>query len=94
MLCISSLNVPQYQIRFLGYKGVVRVDPELEGIQMRLRPSMEKFKVHDIHEADIEIARAFSSPGKMYLNRYVERTVVSTSSQLMTFSAQAFNHDS
>lgn len=94
MLRILLPIVSQYQIRFLGNKGVVRVDPELEGIQMRLRPSMEKFKVHDIHEADIEIARAFSNPGKMYLNRYVEITVVSTSSQLSTFLAQALNHDS
>jgi len=56
-------------IRFLGYKGVVSVDDELEGIQMRLRPSMRKFNVPETDFADIEIARAFSYPNALYLNR-------------------------
>ena len=59
----------QYQIRFLGYKGVVAVDERLEGVIMRLRPSMRKFTVPGVEEADIEIARAFPRPNATYLNR-------------------------
>ncbi|KAG7448123.1 RdRP-domain-containing protein [Guyanagaster necrorhizus] len=62
-----------YQIRFMGFKGVVAVDPELDkepnGIRMRLRPSMKKFEDSRSMEADIEIARAFDKPGTSYLNR-------------------------
>ena len=57
----SSINV--------GYKGMVVIDYQLEGITMRLRPSMRKFEVPEQKEADIEIARAFERPGKAYLNR-------------------------
>lgn len=63
----------QYQIRFLGYKGVVAVDLELDrdpnGIRMKLRPSMRKFEDSRLAEADIEIARAFDRPNTSYLNR-------------------------
>lgn len=52
----------QYQIRFLGYKGVVAVDEQLEGIFMRVRKSMNKFKGHGEDFAQIEIAKAFSKP--------------------------------
>ncbi|THH29583.1 hypothetical protein EUX98_g4606 [Antrodiella citrinella] len=59
-----------YQIRFLGYKGVVSVDPELQGIKMRLRPSMNKFSVpQEEEEAEIEIAKAFEHAGRAHLNR-------------------------
>ncbi|TCD70921.1 hypothetical protein EIP91_000827 [Steccherinum ochraceum] len=59
-----------YQIRFLGYKGVVSVDHELKGIKMRLRPSMNKFSVpQDEEEAEIEIAKAFERAGEAHLNR-------------------------
>ncbi|OSX65461.1 hypothetical protein POSPLADRAFT_1134844 [Postia placenta MAD-698-R-SB12] len=58
-----------YQIRFLGYKGVVAIDEQLQGIKMRLRESMNKFKVHEEELAEIEIARAFHYPGTSYLNR-------------------------
>ncbi|KAF7980169.1 hypothetical protein HWV62_39639 [Athelia sp. TMB] len=58
-----------YQIRFLGYKGVVAVDVQLPGIFMRLRPSMNKFKGREDEFAEIEIARAFSKPNTSYLNR-------------------------
>ncbi|KAH8099527.1 RdRP-domain-containing protein [Cristinia sonorae] len=59
-----------YQIRFLGYKGVVSIDHELEGIKMRLRPSMNKFSVpQEEEEADIEIAKAFERAGEAHLNR-------------------------
>ncbi|KAI0647398.1 RdRP-domain-containing protein [Trametes meyenii] len=58
-----------YQIRFLGYKGVVVVDHRLEGIKMRLRPSMNKFEALDKDVAPIEIARWFDKPGTSYLNK-------------------------
>ncbi|KAF9010144.1 RNA dependent RNA polymerase-domain-containing protein [Cyathus striatus] len=67
-----SIQPSAYQIRFLGYKGVVSVDEELDkrvdGILMRLRPSMRKFESH-ADEADIEIAMSFTNPGTCYLNR-------------------------
>ncbi|KAI0718290.1 RdRP-domain-containing protein [Fomitopsis betulina] len=56
-------------IRFLGFKGMVGVDERLEGIKMRLRPSMNKFKALDEEIGEIEIARAFDRPGVSYLNR-------------------------
>uniref|UniRef100_A0A0W0FPC4 RNA-dependent RNA polymerase n=1 Tax=Moniliophthora roreri TaxID=221103 RepID=A0A0W0FPC4_MONRR len=62
-----------FQIRFLGFKGMVAVDRELDKhggkIRMRLRPSMRKFSNRSAVEADIEIARAFERPNKSYLNR-------------------------
>ncbi|KAH8998323.1 RdRP-domain-containing protein [Lactarius hatsudake] len=58
-----------YQFRFLGYKGVVVVDHRLEGIKMRLRDSQHKFPVHNIEEAEFEIARTFDYPNPAYLNR-------------------------
>ncbi|VDB83377.1 unnamed protein product [Peniophora sp. CBMAI 1063] len=60
-----------YQIRFLGYKGVVVVDERLEGILMRLRPSQRKFESHMVESAGIEIARAFDYPNRVHLNRPV-----------------------
>ncbi|KAJ6531309.1 RNA dependent RNA polymerase-domain-containing protein [Mycena capillaripes] len=74
----SGTNLIQpsaYQIRFLGYKGVVAVDEELDkspdGILMRLRPSMKKFESDDVTamNAEIEIAMAFEKPNTAYLNR-------------------------
>jgi RNA-dependent RNA polymerase len=63
----------QFQIRFLGYKGVVAVDRELDklagAIQMRLRPSMRKFENKRAEDAEIEIAQAFYAPNACYLNR-------------------------
>ncbi|KAF5373803.1 hypothetical protein D9758_000837 [Tetrapyrgos nigripes] len=60
-----------YQIRFLGFKGVVSVDKELDRgpIKMRLRESMKKFESDIPEEADIEIALAFERPIVSYLNR-------------------------
>ncbi|KAI6116669.1 RNA dependent RNA polymerase-domain-containing protein, partial [Pisolithus croceorrhizus] len=68
----NAANVVQpsaYQIRFLGYKGMVVVDPFLEGIHMRLRPSMRKFDVQGRDYAEIEIASAFGKPKPASLNR-------------------------
>ncbi|KAI8989763.1 RdRP-domain-containing protein [Trametes punicea] len=58
-----------YQIRFLGYKGMVVIDHRLQGIKMRLRPSMNKFEAREKDDAQIEIARWFNKPGTSYLNR-------------------------
>ncbi|KAF9265704.1 RdRP-domain-containing protein [Marasmius fiardii PR-910] len=63
-----------YQIRFLGFKGMVVVDKQLDQVEgkirMRLRPSMRKFGNRtDVGPADIEIARSFERPNSSYLNR-------------------------
>ncbi|PPQ77522.1 hypothetical protein CVT25_011319 [Psilocybe cyanescens] len=69
----SILKPSAYQIRFLGYKGVVVIDEELDkngnNIHMRLRPSMRKFEVRDNKIAPLEIAQAFELPNTCYLNR-------------------------
>ncbi|CAL1705570.1 unnamed protein product [Somion occarium] len=65
----TAVQPSAYQIRFLGYKGVVGIDERLEGIKIRLRPSMNKFKIPGDDEAEIEIAQAFERPGMTYLNR-------------------------
>ncbi|EIW57530.1 RdRP-domain-containing protein [Trametes versicolor FP-101664 SS1] len=66
-----TLKPSAYQIRFLGFKGIVVVDETLEGVYMRLRPTMNKFKAHADDEADaeIEIAKAFIYPGTARLCR-------------------------
>ncbi|KAG6332429.1 hypothetical protein ID866_6657 [Astraeus odoratus] len=58
-----------YQIRFLGYKGIVCVDQQLKGIYMCLRESMKKFDVPGKVYADIEIAGVFNKPKTANLNR-------------------------
>ncbi|KAF5363416.1 hypothetical protein D9756_000381 [Leucocoprinus leucothites] len=69
----QSIIPSAYQIRFLGYKGVVAIDEQLDrtgnGIHMRLRDSMRKFSVSNDQEAPIEIAQAFEHPNVCYLNR-------------------------
>ena len=60
-----------FQFRFLGYKGVVAVDHRLQGTKMRLRESQRKFRVHDVDEAEFEIARSFDYPNPVHLNRFV-----------------------
>jgi len=69
----SPTYTAKYQIRFLGFKGVVAVDKELDKgkIRMRLRDSMKKFDGGRPEKADIEIARAFERPNMTYLNRFV-----------------------
>ncbi|KAG6878981.1 hypothetical protein C0992_006116 [Termitomyces sp. T32_za158] len=69
----GTVQPSAYQIRFLGYKGVVGVDEQLDklssGIRMRLRKSMNKFAVSEAEEAEIEIAQSFERPNTCYLNR-------------------------
>ncbi|KAJ3544083.1 hypothetical protein NMY22_g2912 [Coprinellus aureogranulatus] len=76
----GALVPSAYQIRFLGYKGVVAVDREMDRvnetrkagehpIHMRLRPSMRKFENKKVESANIEIAQAFHAPNVCYLNR-------------------------
>ncbi|KAI0703549.1 RdRP-domain-containing protein [Cytidiella melzeri] len=64
-----SVKPSAYQIRFLGCKGMVSVDPQLEGVMMRVRNSMVKFQGAFEERASIEIARAFERPTTCYLNR-------------------------
>jgi hypothetical protein len=52
------------------YKGVVAIDLQLEGVKMRLRPSMKKFEVPNVESAEIEIVQPFGYPINAYLNRY------------------------
>jgi hypothetical protein len=47
------------------------VDHHLQGIKMRLRESQRKFPVHDVEEAEFEIARSFDYPNPVHLNRFV-----------------------
>ena len=44
---------------------------QLEGIKMRLRPSMKKFEVPNVESAEIEIVQPFGYPINAYLNRYL-----------------------
>jgi RNA-dependent RNA polymerase len=69
--CLGREPPSAYQFRFLGYKGVVVVDHRLEGIKMRLRGSQRKFPVHNVEEAEFEIARSFDYPNPVHLNRLV-----------------------
>ncbi|KAG6376279.1 RNA dependent RNA polymerase-domain-containing protein [Boletus reticuloceps] len=68
-LLVNSIVPSAYQIRFLGCKGVVSVDPRLEGIHMCIRPSMNKFEVPGEEYGTIEIARAIGKPNIPHLNR-------------------------
>ncbi|KAI0780590.1 RdRP-domain-containing protein [Trametes elegans] len=64
-----AITPDAYQIRFLGFKGVVVIDRRLTGVKMRLRKSMNKFEALDKDVAPIEIARWFDKPGTSYLNK-------------------------
>ena len=75
-----------YQFRFLGYKGVVVVDHKLQGIRLRLRESQRKFPVHDVEEAEFEIARSFDYPNPVHLNRFVCRAFPSLALTCTRFS--------
>ncbi|KAA1469185.1 RdRP-domain-containing protein [Dentipellis sp. KUC8613] len=81
----NSVMPSAYQIRFLGYKGVVVVDYRLEGVKMRLRPSMRKFRSHDVESAEIEIARAFERPNRSYLNRPLVTVLEDRGAEIKTF---------
>ncbi|CAE6500268.1 unnamed protein product [Rhizoctonia solani] len=58
---------PAFQIRIGGSKGMVRLDPKLEGRVLCLRPSMTKFDAE--HDLSLEIARAFVTYSPCFLNR-------------------------
>ncbi|KAI8487424.1 hypothetical protein Bbelb_348930 [Branchiostoma belcheri] len=64
----DNQRVPSaYQIRYAGVKGMLAVDPTLQGEIMQYRKSMNKFRsLHDV----IEIC-ATSHPGRLFLNRQV-----------------------
>lgn len=68
--CVTSAYLRLLFVdRFLGYKGMLVVDERLDGIRMRLRPSMRKFVVDNGDDAWLEIARAFDRPNSYALNR-------------------------
>jgi RNA-dependent RNA polymerase len=56
-----------FQIRLVGAKGMLSVEPKLSGDVVVLRHSMIKFDAP--HSTDVEIAQAFVRPSKYYLNR-------------------------
>ena len=56
-----------FQVRILGAKGVLSVDPNLDDLVLCLRPSMEKFESNITPQ--VEIARSFDRPVKFFLNR-------------------------
>ncbi|CAE6450557.1 unnamed protein product [Rhizoctonia solani] len=56
-----------FQIRIGGSKGMVRLDPKLEGRVLGIRPSMTKFEAD--HDLSLEIARAFVNYSPCFLNR-------------------------
>ncbi|KAG8734164.1 hypothetical protein FRC11_010382 [Ceratobasidium sp. 423] len=63
----NELPPPAFQIRIGGSKGMVRLDPKLEGRVLCLRPSMTKFEAE--HDLSLEIARAFVTYSPCFLNR-------------------------
>lgn len=72
-------------LRFLGFKGVISVDPEMDkdpsGIQLRLRSSMGKFESLEddpslASEVALDIAEVYDRPKKLYLNRYVAKSIL------------------
>lgn len=77
-----------YQIRFMGSKGVVVVDKQLDknssGIRMRLRPSMIKFPSLAQSEP-LEISEAFRYPKLCYLNRPLVMFLEDLGVRLQTF---------
>ncbi|KAH7325213.1 RNA dependent RNA polymerase-domain-containing protein [Rhizoctonia solani] len=56
-----------FQIRIGGSKGMVRLDPKLEGRVLGIRPSMTKFNAD--HDLSLEIARGFVNYSPCFLNR-------------------------
>ncbi|KAJ3087107.1 hypothetical protein HK102_011793 [Quaeritorhiza haematococci] len=56
-----------YQIRFRGCKGMLAVDPRLNGDQIHYRPSMEKFQTDQSNT--LEIARTSRRLRRAYMNR-------------------------
>ncbi|KAH6905313.1 RdRP-domain-containing protein [Coprinopsis sp. MPI-PUGE-AT-0042] len=74
----DSMRPSAYMLRFLGFKGVISVDPELDkdpsGFQLKLRPSMGKFESLEddpsvSSEVALDIAEVYDRPKKLYLNR-------------------------
>ncbi|KAG2750605.1 RdRP-domain-containing protein [Suillus brevipes Sb2] len=65
----NAVKPSAYQIRFLGFKGVVAIDKQLKGVRLCLRESMNKFKDHGEDYAMIEIARPVVKPNIPHLNR-------------------------
>lgn len=60
-------NLPTFQIRSGGYKGMLSIDHKLKGNVICVRPSMEKFRSIDTQR--IEVVQLFDRPFKLSLNR-------------------------
>ncbi|EJD54735.1 RdRP-domain-containing protein [Auricularia subglabra TFB-10046 SS5] len=56
------------QVRVKGAKGVLLVDPTLQGLRIVVRPSMVKFSAGEQYD-NIEICNAFTAPSRAFLNR-------------------------
>lgn len=65
----NKSNPTCFQIRWAGAKGMLSLDPRLEGNKMCIRSSMIKFESTD--REDLEICDMASKPIRMVLNRQV-----------------------
>ena len=63
----KTYNPSAFQIRFAGFKGVLSVDPTLDGIKAKLRPSMRKFQSTHRRLEVLQTSRAQD----VYLNHQV-----------------------
>lgn len=55
-----------FQLRLQGAKGIITIDPRLDGLALQLRPSMVKF---NSKHSEVEIARSFERPVRFFLNK-------------------------
>ncbi|KAK0526019.1 hypothetical protein OC835_005428 [Tilletia horrida] len=67
----STRNGPVvFQIRIGGAKGVLALDPRLDGYVVRLRPSQIKYRhPPEVRELTLEVAMSCTQPLPLYLNR-------------------------
>ncbi|PWN33849.1 RdRP-domain-containing protein [Meira miltonrushii] len=61
--------IQAFQIRLAGAKGMVVVNPTLDGHAVILRKSMVKFPLPDVEVVMMEVPNYYSIPFTMYLNR-------------------------
>lgn len=64
-----QLKPTALQIRFQGSKGMVALDPRLNGRRLMIRPNMKKFEVPKSETSNLEICGAAFKPLPMVLNR-------------------------
>lgn len=61
--------IQAFQIRLAGAKGMVVINPALNGHAIVLRKSMVKFPLPDVENIMMEVPNYYSNPFTMYLNR-------------------------